>query len=69
MLAGGFRLFEKVMSVCIAVMFTTVVVMAVVLWPGTGAVLGGLLIPTIPDAEGAGLVWTRGVDGGCAVAR
>lgn len=63
-LAGGFRLFEKVMSVCIAVMFTTAVVMAVILWPGTGAVLRGLLIPSIPDAGGTGVVWTVALMGG-----
>src|SRR5690606_30862248 len=45
---GGYRLFERVMQVCIAVMFVTVVVTAVLLWPGAGAVLEGLFVPRIP---------------------
>ncbi len=39
---GGFALFEKVMSVCIAVMFGTVLVTAAFLNPGLGEVLRGL---------------------------
>lgn len=62
--AGGFRLFERVMSVCIGVMFATVVVMAVMLWPGTAEVLRGLLIPGIPDLRGEGVVWTVALMGG-----
>ena len=62
--AGGFRLFERVMGACIGVMFATVVVVAIVLWPGTGAVLRGLLLPTIPDLRGEGVVWTVAMMGG-----
>lgn len=62
--AGGFRLFERVMSACIALMFATVVVMAGMLWPGTGAVLRGLLVPAIPEAGGEGVVWTVAMMGG-----
>ncbi|MEW6755539.1 MAG: Nramp family divalent metal transporter [Candidatus Latescibacterota bacterium] len=62
--AGGFRLFERVMGLCIALMFGTVVVTAVVLWPGTGVVLRGLLVPSIPDAGGSGLGWTVALMGG-----
>ena len=62
--AGGFRLFERVMSVCIGVMFATVVVMAVMLWPGTTEVLRGLLLPGIPDLRGEGVVWTVALMGG-----
>ena len=63
-LKGGYRLFEAVMRVCIAVMFVTVVITAAVLWPGTGTVLQGLLIPTIPDFSGIGLTWTVALIGG-----
>lgn len=63
-LAGGFKLFEKIMIVCIGMMFTTVVITALLLWPGTNAVISGLLIPTIPDAQGAGITWTVALIGG-----
>jgi Mn2+/Fe2+ NRAMP family transporter len=61
---GGYRLFERVMQVCIGVMFVTVVVTAVLLWPGTGAVLEGLVVPRIPDAATDGLTWTVALIGG-----
>lgn len=61
---GNFRLFEKVMGVCIGVMFTTVVVTALLLWPGTSEVVSGLLVPTIPDARGTGITWTIALIGG-----
>ena len=63
-LSGGFRLFEKVMSTCIALMFVTVVATAVVLWPSTADVLNGLFVPRIPDLEGEGLAWTVALLGG-----
>ena len=63
-LKGGYRLFEAVMRVCIAVMFVTVLITAAVLWPGTGVVLQGLLIPSIPDLDGLGLTWTVALIGG-----
>jgi Mn2+/Fe2+ NRAMP family transporter len=63
-LAGGFPLFEKVMSVCIALMFGVVLVTAVLLWPGTGEVVRGLLVPTIPDRDGSGVIWTVALMGG-----
>jgi Mn2+/Fe2+ NRAMP family transporter len=62
--AGGYALLEKVMSACIAVMFATVLVTAVALWPGTGAVLRGLVVPSIPHAGGQGLGWTVALIGG-----
>src|SRR5690606_22715276 len=61
---GGYRLFERVMRLCIAVMFVTVVATAVRLWPGTGAVLHGLFVPRIPNAGGGGLSWTVALVGG-----
>jgi len=63
-LRGGYRLFERIMSVCIGLMFVTVVVTAAILWPGTGSVLQGLLVPTIPDFSGLGLTWTVALIGG-----
>lgn len=62
--AGGYRLFERVMQLCIGVMFVTVVVTAALLWPGTKEVLQGLLIPRIPYAGGQGLSWTVALIGG-----
>ncbi|MBT8080131.1 MAG: Nramp family divalent metal transporter [Gammaproteobacteria bacterium] len=61
---GGFRLFEKIMTACIVLMFFTVVTTAVLLWPGTDEVLRGIFVPRIPDADGAGLTWTVALIGG-----
>ncbi len=61
---GGYRLFEQVMRVCIGVMFVTVIACALALWPGTGEVVRGLLVPRIPDAGGEGLSWTVALLGG-----
>ena len=61
---GGYRLFEKLMSICIGIMFLTVVLTAVLLWPGFTAVLHGLFVPTIPDFSGLGLTWTIALMGG-----
>ncbi len=63
-LVGGYELFEKVMSICIGVMFITVIVTAALLWPGTGQVLEGLFVPAIPDLSGQGLSWTVALMGG-----
>ncbi len=62
--AGGFKLFEKVMGVCIGVMFIIVVVTAVLLAPGFLEVLRGLFVPGIPDAGGSGITWTVALLGG-----
>ena len=64
LLLGGYELFDKVMRVCIGVMFVTVIVTAALLWPGTGQVLKGLVVPAIPDAGGQGLSWTVALMGG-----
>lgn len=61
---GSFALFEQVMTACIGVMFTVVLVTAGLLWPGTEAVLSGLFIPSIPDMAGAGITWTIALMGG-----
>ncbi|HUF71912.1 MAG TPA: Nramp family divalent metal transporter [Gammaproteobacteria bacterium] len=63
-LKGGYALFDKVMRVCIGVMFVTVVVSAAFVWPGTGEVGSGLLVPRIPDLDGEGLGWTVALIGG-----
>jgi Mn2+/Fe2+ NRAMP family transporter len=61
---GGYPLFEKVMRVCIGIMFVTVVVTAALLWPGTGEVVRGLLVPSIPELGTNGLTWTVALIGG-----
>jgi Mn2+/Fe2+ NRAMP family transporter len=60
-LIGGFRLFERAMSVCIAAMFVGVLVTAVLLRPDWGAVAGSLLAPRL---SGDDLPWALGVLGG-----
>ncbi len=61
---GGFRLFEKVMNVCIAVMFVTVVTTAIAVRPDWSAVAAGLVFPIIPDLADTGLSWTIALIGG-----
>ena len=61
---GGYRLFARAMSVCIGVMFVTVLVTAALVWPSTGEVARGLLLPTIPNLRDGGLTWTVALMGG-----
>ncbi|MBX3440191.1 MAG: Nramp family divalent metal transporter, partial [Planctomycetaceae bacterium] len=61
---GGFKLFERVMSACIGVMFVTVAVTAVLVRPAWAEIAQGLLIPRIPDFAGDGLSWTIALMGG-----
>ena len=61
---GGYRLFEKIMTVCILLMFATVVLTAILLWPGADVVLHGIFLPSIPDFSGSGLTWTVALIGG-----
>jgi Mn2+/Fe2+ NRAMP family transporter len=63
-LRGGFRWFDVAMKVCIGVMFVTVAITAVALWPGTGAVMRGLFVPTLPRADPEAIVWTVSLIGG-----
>ncbi len=63
-LAGGFPVFEKVMGLCIGVMFVTVLVTAILLGDDWGAVARGLAIPRIPGAGEGGLGWTVALMGG-----
>ena len=61
---GGYSLFEKIMRVCVGVMFVTVVLTAALLWPGTSEVAKGLFVPKIPNLGGDGLTWTVALIGG-----
>ncbi len=61
---GGYRLFEKVMSVCIAVMFVVVVATAVALVPSWTAIATGLVVPKIPQIQSQGIPWTVALMGG-----
>ncbi|MHC5108703.1 MAG: Nramp family divalent metal transporter [Planctomycetota bacterium] len=59
---GGFRIFERVMSVCVAIMFVTVIVTAVLLTPDWAAVGASLIRPTLPGVQD--MPWLLGVLGG-----
>lgn len=61
---GGYRLFERVMGLCIGLMFATVVFAAVALRPDWSAVARGLVWPVIPDHGGQGVRWTVILMGG-----
>jgi Mn2+/Fe2+ NRAMP family transporter len=61
---GGYQLFEKVVRVCIVIMFICVIVTAGLMWPGIDLVLKGIFIPSIPDLQGDGLIWTIALIGG-----
>lgn len=63
-LKGGYVLFEKIMRVCIGLMFVTVIVSAAMVWPGSAEVSRGLFVPSIPDLTGEGLGWTVAMIGG-----
>ena len=62
--AGGFRLFEKVMGVCIGVMFVVVVVTTVQLRPPMNKIVSGLFTPWNTNFSGDGLSWTIALLGG-----
>lgn len=62
-LFGGFKLFEKIMSFCISVMFLSVLTTAAFLWPGFGELAQGL-IPQPWDLSSEGLTWTIALMGG-----
>jgi Mn2+/Fe2+ NRAMP family transporter len=61
---GGYRLFEKVMGACVAVMFLAVVATAVALGPPWGQVLSGLVMPRLPTGVAGGVSWTVALMGG-----
>ena len=58
---GGFRLFEKLMSICIGVMFCTVIATALLARPDWNALVGGVFKPSIPSGA---LPWVLGLLGG-----
>ena len=60
-LIGGFRFFEKMMAVCIGVMFLTVITTAVMAEPNWTSVGRGICLPSIPAG---GLGWVLGILGG-----
>ena len=55
---GGFRLFERMMAICIGIMFVTVVLVAALSDPNWGEVMRGLVVPSVPHADGKGVAWT-----------
>jgi Mn2+/Fe2+ NRAMP family transporter len=61
---GGYRLFEKVMTACIGVMFLIVAATALALQPAMRDVLRGLFVPSIPQLQDGGLEWTIALLGG-----
>jgi len=61
---GGYKLFEKMMSVCIGLMFITVIAAAVAVQPSWSELIRGTFVPSIPDADGKGLSWTVALMGG-----
>ncbi len=61
---GGYRVFQIAMRICIGLMFAMTLVAAIVLWPGTTAVLKGLLVPTLPTFDREAVVWTVALIGG-----
>lgn len=63
-LAGGFALFERVMAVCVGIMFVTVIMTAALLGPDLPAIARGLLWPSIPALSADGLTWTVALMGG-----
>lgn len=61
---GGFALFERVMTVCIGIMFVTVLITACMLAPPLPQLLSGLVWPSIPRLTADGLQWTIALLGG-----
>jgi len=58
---GGFKLFARLMSVCIGIMFVAVVVTAVSVDPDWSRIGRSVIVPTIPAG---GLGWVLGILGG-----
>ncbi|QDU82266.1 manganese transport protein MntH [Polystyrenella longa] len=61
---GGFQLFEKLMAVCIGLMFFVVMVITVLIHDDWFATLQGMVIPVIPTDHPEGLSWTVALIGG-----
>lgn len=58
---GGFRIFEKAMSICIAVMFVGVIITAILIRPDWAGVTQALITPNFTPAA---IPWTLGILGG-----
>ena len=64
-LRGGFRTFQRLMMVCVGLMFVAVVLTAALLRPDLSAMLTGLTIPSIRSLPSpSGTAYTLGVLGG-----
>ena len=63
-LRGGYHWFEVAMKIGIGVMFMTIALTAIALWPGAGEVLRGLLVPTLPRSDPEAVTWTVSLIGG-----
>ena len=63
-LIGGFKAFERVMKVLIAVMFFSLIACAALTFPGPGPILKGLLVPVIPSGAGSSVLSVLGGIGG-----
>ena len=63
-MGGGYKLFERVMRVCIALMFIAVVVTALRLGVDWPAVIQGLFVPSRESISGEGAKWTIALLGG-----
>ena len=63
-LLGGFKLFERIMAACIALMVAVVIAAAIIAAPNPAEILKGLLIPSIPNPTTGGLAWTVALMGG-----
>jgi Mn2+/Fe2+ NRAMP family transporter len=61
---GGYRLFEKIMKVCIGFMFIAVIGTAIILIQDWYDFFGGIFVPTIPQLNSDGLAWTVALMGG-----
>ena len=59
---GGYKLFEKMMSLCIGVMFITVIVAAIGVKPSWIDLAKGIFVPTITDLDS--FSWTVALMGG-----
>jgi Mn2+/Fe2+ NRAMP family transporter len=63
-LVGGFRLFEKLMSISVALLFVTVIATALLLHPELSSIARGALVPTIPAIGEGGLILIVALLGG-----
>ena len=60
---GGYKLFERIMGVCVFVMLLVVLLTAILVGPQWGAVGAGLVRPSIAEVDGA-VGWTVALIGG-----